>query len=415
MSYYKCERCNYMTYKKNNIVRHLNTKKKCKRDNFLDFRTDEELIEESMKVRHDELFNETFDIETKICTICSKNCLDKTNRDKHEETCKKRMKKLNFTKKQMKELYLEKKKKKEEKLKSKNDEKSDSDIESSDDNKFEKKSTLSKFKECKKEYELKKTESDDNEQKTQHVKEEYEKNPIIEEMESIPYQELEPETTSEKSPQTTINNMTVNIFNFLCCTPFDMTLDYSHLSDADITDYIIRKDKKKYDKFIDKLLENPKNHNILLNDDKHNDVVLFRSIEKGFERTNIEDVLKKYNKDSKNIIYSKTIQDPSLTHRIKNVVHLEINEQEKEFTKNIKNDDYKNERYEKLKSIIPPDENMYERFSLIKDSMDKGKISYCVRDINDKNSKRYINTQNSIQLTPEEILMIEEKRKSQKK
>lgn len=413
MSYYKCERCNYMTYKKTNIVRHLNMKKKCKRDNFMDFRTDEEIIELSMKVRHDKLFHETFDVETKVCTICSKNCLDKTNRMKHEETCKRRMKKLKYTTKQMRELYIEKKKKKEERLKYKNSESSDSDISSNEDNKSEKslplpkKTALTKLKELKEEHKS-------------SEKEEFEelenKSSIIEEIESIPYQEPEPESQPEKgSPTTTINNMTVNIFNFLCCTPFDMTLDYSHLSDADITDYIMRKDKKKYDKFIDKLLENPKNHNILLNDDKHNDVVLFRSIEKGFERTNIEDVLKKYNKDSKNIIYSKTIQDPSLTNRIKNVVHSEMNDQEKEFTKNIKRDDYKNERYEKLKSIIPPDENMYERFSLIKDSMEKGKISYCVRDINDKRLKSLINTQNSIQLTPEEIQMIEEKRKSQKK
>lgn len=71
MSYYECKRCNYKTKLKPDMKRHINRKVKCPRTiKSYDF-TDEELYNDSLKLNKC-LSENTYDIEDLLCNVCNK-------------------------------------------------------------------------------------------------------------------------------------------------------------------------------------------------------------------------------------------------------------------------------------------------------------------------------------------------------
>ena len=180
-----------------------------------------------------------------------------------------------------------------------------------------------------------------------------------------------------------IQNTTNNITNIVNCyqnvennvvlpIPFVFPLNAQNITTDDINGYIVR---PNFDLIIDKLLENPLNHNILLNDIKLKEVVLFHSIDEGFKKMDITDVLEKYNQDGKLLLRSN-LHDPTIDYSVKNILLLELNKLEKQFEDNLKKSEYIKDRYMKIKSIIPTENDMYKRFSELHDKKLRGQLQY---------------------------------------
>ncbi len=272
------------------------------------------------------------------CTICNKNCLDKTMKDKHEISCKKRQLRYNLTDEEMKQKYKKKNK--------------EVDIE---ENKIESDNDI---------------DIDNIKNDISNIKDDINtiKNIIINDKKKDIIQ-----NTTNNITNNIINNCYQNIENNVVLPlPFVFPLNTQNITTDDINGYIVR---PNFDQLIDKLLENPLNHNILLNDIKLKEVVLFHSIDEGFKKMDITDVLEKYNQDGKLLLRSN-LHDPTINYSVKNILLLELNKLEKQFDDNLKKSEYIKERYMKIKSIIPTESDMYKRFHELQDKNEQGLLQY---------------------------------------
>lgn len=394
MHYFECKRCEYCFIKRADMVAHLNRKKKCEIKNMFNTLEDDELERLSLIEEYDEKkINELY---VHRCQICERKFIDNPHKEKHEKTCLKRKNKFNLTNEEIqlkykkiykknigktpneiKEEMIENNKLKNRELLKQSLIKQDikNNVQIHFDNKSE---TISKTED---EYENRENESEYN----KDILKEFIFNQKIEE--SIPQPENKGVHITQNITQNIINiNYNFDKDTIIQIIPFDLELDFSHLTEEEKIDITLKKD---YDGLIKRLLENPVNQNILFNDTNKKNVVVFRSYDKGFEKTDFKMVLDKYSDDTNNIISSflnnkMLFGDYGRTFKL--CLGSEIKEKHEDIKKKIKKKEYRDSQYESLQKLVPNDQKIADNFKFINDN--RYNLKYQIPDLKTKDKAK---------------------------